>query len=353
MPPKSRKSAPAKKPSAKKPATGRPYRKGGYPLKALVAALLLLGFLVVSLIFLSQVRRHLKPEVSAPPPAAESRGAGEGRRTEPEREAQAPHPEEAAPPATSEPEPAPRGEEPSRKPESPPLFPPLPPRPDGAPARLAIIMDDLGRDMATGRALVEIGVPVTFAILPDQPHSARLAEFAHRNGREVIIHLPMEPRGYPVANPGEEALFVDQPAEEVQRRMRDFIARVPHAVGGNNHMGSRFTESREGMRAALSVLKDDGLFFVDSFTSGKSVGFEEARQAGIPSTVRDVFLDNVQEVGAISAQLAKLVQIAHRRGEAVGICHPYPQTLEALRLAAPELDRMGIEVVPVSALLKR
>lgn len=353
-PSKSPKKPSGKKTSAKKPSAGKPSRKsGGYSFKVLMIALVLLGGLAISLVLLSQMRKE--PEDARPAPSAKERREVPEKGRKAERRQELPEAEEDHPaPEVTRPETPPESPTTEQARPEPRVLPPSPgPRADGAPIRLAIIMDDLGRDMATGRALVDMGIPITFAILPDQPQSSRLAEYAHENGREVIIHLPMEPQGYPVTNPGKEALFVDLQSEEVAKRMRSFIARVPHAVGGNNHMGSRFTENRQGMQSALAVLKESNLFFVDSYTSPRSVGFDEARNAGIPFAVRDVFLDNVQEVGAISAQIEKLIRVAEKKGQAVGICHPHPQTLAALRLAVPEFKRLGIEVVPVSTLLQR
>jgi polysaccharide deacetylase 2 family uncharacterized protein YibQ len=218
---------------------------------------------------------------------------------------------------------------------------------------VAIVMDDLGMDLATARALLAIDLPVSFAILPWNEKAPQVAELAHGAGREVLIHLPMEPQGYPATNPGPEALLVGLDDAEIRRRFAGYLTRVPHAVGGNNHMGSRFTEDREKMQVVIGELQGAGLFFLDSLTSGGSVAFEVAREAGVPAARRDRFLDNVQQTAAIAGELRKLARLAARQGYAVGICHPYPQTLAALRQEAATFAREGVEVVPVSQLLVR
>jgi uncharacterized protein len=216
--------------------------------------------------------------------------------------------------------------------------------------RLAIIMDDLGRDLGSARTLLNIDLPVTFAILPGEAQAARVAKLAHQQGREVLIHIPMEPQSYPVVDPGEDALLVEQGPEEIRRRFQIYLQQVPHATGANNHMGSRFTEHAEGLATVFTEMKQAGLFFVDSITSPKSVALTGARQAGLRAVGRDLFLDNVQDVERIAAEIRKLVALAEKRGQAVGICHPYPQTMEALRREAPFL-RERVEVVAVSRLL--
>lgn len=219
--------------------------------------------------------------------------------------------------------------------------------------RLSIVMDDLGRDVSTARRLLEIDMPVTFSVLPGTAHAAKVASLAHRGNREVLIHLPMEPQGFPAVNPGDDALLIRQSKKEMRRRLSVYLENVPYAVGGNNHMGSRFTENLEAMTNVLEFLQEQQLFFVDSRTSGQSVGFRLANEMGLPSAGRDVFLDNVQEVGAIRAQFQKLLALAKRNGQAMGICHPYPETLEALRLEAKDLQALEVTVVPVSNLLSQ
>ena len=231
------------------------------------------------------------------------------------------------------------------------LFVPLPVIAPGHIVRAAIIMDDLGLSLAAVRDLVTIDLNVTGAILPDQPHSREISLLLHRHGRQVMVHLPMEPQGYPQANPGPRALMAAMTPEQIGQRTDELLRVVPEAVGANNHMGSRLTESSAAMQAVMAVLKSKGMFFVDSKTSPRSVGLNEARRAGVPTLGRDLFLDNVATTEAIRFQLRKLIRLARERGQAVAICHPYPQTLEALRLEAPAFREMGVEVVPVSQLI--
>jgi hypothetical protein len=235
------------------------------------------------------------------------------------------------------------------------LPPPLPPRVLPAPGqhgKVAIIVDDLGRGTHAVRQLLAIGQPLTFAVLPGETHAAKVAELAHAAGREVILHAPMEPQGFPVIDPGEDALLVGQTDAELREQLLALLQRVPHAAGANNHMGSRFTEDARAMAVVMAVLRERGLFFVDSLTTSRSVGAGAADAAGVPLARRDVFLDNVAEVDAIVKELRQLARKARRNGAAVGICHPYPETLQALRQELPRLAAEGIEFVPVSALVK-
>lgn len=236
------------------------------------------------------------------------------------------------------------------------FLPTLPPPAVKAPGpfrkgQVVIIMDDLGRSLPQARKLLAIEQPVTLAILPGEPHATAVAEAAHAAGREVMLHLPMEPQGYPVVDPGDDALLLNKDDEQLRRELLVLLARVPHAVGANNHMGSRFTEDERGMAAVMKVLRDHGLFFVDSLTSNHSVASRAGEQAGVSVVRRDVFLDNVAEVGAIVREIERLAEKARRNGSAIGICHPYPETLEALQKELPRLAREGVEFVKVAGLV--
>lgn len=237
-----------------------------------------------------------------------------------------------------------------------PVLPPptsLTPPPPGSGGRVAIIMDDLGRDLTSARELLAIDLGVTFAIIPQNEAAPQVAALAHARGREVMIHIPMEPRGYPRTNPGADALLLGQSNEDIRDLVESYRQRVPHAAGGNNHMGSRFTESREKMAVVLEELRKAGLFFVDSRTSNRSVAFETARELGVATARRDIFLDNVRSVSAIRGEIRRMARMAAKNGEALAICHPYPETFAALRAEADYLRSQGISVVPASRLLVR
>ncbi len=222
--------------------------------------------------------------------------------------------------------------------------------------RIAIVIDDLGYNGSeTTMGFIDLAFPITISILPNCPHTMDVAQAAHRAGKEVLVHIPMEPRGYPETDPGEDALLSNHTREQLLQRIDAALDDVPFAVGANNHMGSAFTSQHIPMRVLMHRLKDRGFFFLDSMTTSESVGIVEAGRAGVPATRNRMFIDSpVDESGRIDveAQLAELVVVARRLGEAVGLGHPHPETLRVLRKALPELESEGIELVFVSELVK-
>ena len=218
------------------------------------------------------------------------------------------------------------------------------------PGRLAIIIDDMGTSVQELKTLQSIGLPLTYSVIPSLAHAKQVAEGAHAAGAEVMIHMPMEPEGYPKQKLESIGVLVAMNDGEIADRIKSYFRTVPYAVGANNHMGSRFTQHADKMQVVLQVLKEKGLFFVDSKTSPASVGYSEARGMGLKCASRQVFLDNVQDETAIGRQLAQAATIARKKGAAIAICHPHPATLRALKLYMPELAKSGITFVHASDL---
>jgi polysaccharide deacetylase 2 family uncharacterized protein YibQ len=197
-------------------------------------------------------------------------------------------------------------------------------------ARIAIVIDDIGNQKKLGEGLMDLDLNLSFSILPHRTFSKILAKKAEGLGRDVLLHLPMEPQDHKW-NPGEGALLLSMSREKILTTLAGDLAQVPMAVGVNNHMGSLFTENRTFMGVFLKGLRSRNLFWLDSLTTPKSVGFEMAREMGITTAKRDVFLDNIQKSAKIIKQLDKLLNLARRKGYAIGIAHPHPETLKALK----------------------
>ena len=195
--------------------------------------------------------------------------------------------------------------------------------------RIALIIDDMGYHQQIGRRLLALDLNLTFSFLPKAPYTKKQEEQAWEKGHDVLLHLPMQAHN-PAYDPGPGALYLKYSPQRIQALVAEDLKSVPHAIGSNNHMGSRFTENRAAMHEVLAVLKKRGLFFVDSYTTAASTGLDEARKMSIPTARRHVFLDNVQDKKKICRQIDRLVTLAMRKGWAIGIGHPHQATLDAL-----------------------
>ncbi len=219
-------------------------------------------------------------------------------------------------------------------------------------SRIAIIIDDLGYNLDSARRILNIPFEITISILPYQIYSQDVSAMAVRKGREVILHMPMEPAGYPAVDPGQGALLLSMNSKEIKNTLNQALDSLPHAVGINNHMGSAFTSDPDHMRPVIRVLRSRGLFFVDSRTTKDTSGFILAQEMGVPSAERNVFLDNIREKRAIRHKIIELCNRADEDGEAIGIGHPYPETIAVLEQSLPALAAAGYQIVPASEMVQ-
>jgi polysaccharide deacetylase 2 family uncharacterized protein YibQ len=217
---------------------------------------------------------------------------------------------------------------------------------------LAIIIDDMGSSLHEARSLAGIGVPLTFSIIPGLHNYREVATFAASSGIEIMIHIPMQSKGWPERRLEANGLLVSMADRDIVERLEGYVNTLPKAVGANNHMGSEFTENEDKMRVVLGTLKGRGLFFVDSVTSPKTAGVRLARELGMKYGRRNVFLDNEQDGTYILGQLNQAVRMARKTGAAIAICHPHPATIRTLEAALPGLVKQGITLVPVSMLVR-
>jgi len=199
---------------------------------------------------------------------------------------------------------------------------------DNNDVNLIIIIDDIGNNRKLGQRTLALPGPLNLAFLPHTPFARSLAEQAHNRGHSIMLHSPMANKNNAKLGPG--AMTLDMDEQQWRQTLLDNIHAVPFVQGVNNHMGSLLTESPEAMSVVMNTLQQQGLFFVDSLTTARSVASQQAAAAGLPHLTRDIFLDHVVTPEAISRQFDKAVKVAKNRGIAVVIGHPYPETLQFL-----------------------
>jgi len=217
---------------------------------------------------------------------------------------------------------------------------------------VAIVIDDLGQDVKQAKEVITLPGKITIAVLPGLAQSKNIAELSGKAGREVLLHLPMEPLKNHEKTRSPGTLSADMTPMAFLNTVSDDVESVPGAIGVNNHEGSALTENKEAMKFLMAELKARNLFFLDSLTNSKSVAYATAKEFGMKAARRDVFLDNDSDHPAsIRKQLDELVEIARTHGKAIGIGHPHPITLSELRKWLVETDTQGIEIVPVSRLM--
>jgi polysaccharide deacetylase 2 family uncharacterized protein YibQ len=217
-------------------------------------------------------------------------------------------------------------------------------------ALVAVIIDDMGVDRRRSARVTALPGPLTLSYMTYAPHAAEQSAAARAQGHELMMHMPMQPLAALDAGPG--VLSEQLPPAELRRRVDADLGSFPGFVGINNHMGSKFTAYAPGMKIVMQELHRRGLLFIDSMTTPNSVGMAEAREAGVPAARRNIFLDDVEDQASVARQLAKAEEQAKSAGSVIVIGHPHDGTIAALTAWLPTLQKKGITLVPVTAVVK-
>ena len=214
---------------------------------------------------------------------------------------------------------------------------------------VAILIDDMGYNLPINNQFLKLEAPLSFSFLPTAPHTPKLAKKAKDLGKDVLIHLPLEPVNSAI-DPGPGVLRLSMDFDSMLKMLRKDLDAVPGAIGVNNHMGSKFTASERGMELILTEIKRRGLFFVDSKTTHDSVAYITARSMGIPAAERTVFLDHDTQKESIRREIKKMVKLSMENGCVLAIGHPTPNTWKVLYEELPRV-RKRVRIVPVHTIL--
>lgn len=217
--------------------------------------------------------------------------------------------------------------------------------------KLAIIIDDCGTDIKAVRTLLNLDIPFTFSILPNKDFSSDILSAINTKGRVALLHLPMEPLNRSAMSEGENTIMSDMTASQMADLTMKHLRGLYGVVGVNNHQGSKVTANREQMKTILTVLKSEGMFFLDSKTNSETVARDVAREMGVKTCMNDKFLDNSTEVEAIREEVYKVMEMAEQNGSAIAICHARPHTVKMWQKYLNEFKATGITFVPVTDLL--
>jgi len=216
---------------------------------------------------------------------------------------------------------------------------------------IGIVIDDFGyRNDDVSDGFLNLDVPLTYAVIPGHEYSKSFGEKSVGRGFEVIVHMPFEN----LANKGGEENFVlstTMDSETIQERVQAALDQIPSAIGMNNHQGSKASADQHVMSNVAIVLKKRNLFFVDSRTTVETVAESTMEVYNVPTTRRNIFLDNEDDEGKIHTQLIKLAEKSEEWGAAVGIGHVKPKTLKILKKHIPELQKKGYKFEFVSKML--
>jgi polysaccharide deacetylase 2 family uncharacterized protein YibQ len=217
--------------------------------------------------------------------------------------------------------------------------------------RIAVIIDDMGIDVANSYALMDMKGPFTLAFLPYADKIDSQTEFAKKNHHALMIHMPMEAmNGAMMDTPG--LLKVAATPDLFQEQLAFNLSKMKGYTGLNNHMGSLLTQDEDKMKLVMQKLKTEGYYFVDSRTINTSIAADMAEREGVPYLVRDVFLDHDPSLEGVRKALHHVEEVARRKGVAIAIGHPKTNTVRAIKEWIPTLKAKGYDLVTIDELIE-
>lgn len=219
------------------------------------------------------------------------------------------------------------------------------------PALISIVIDDIGYNAKRDQQAIDLPGPVACAVLPYTPYTVKLANATKAAGKELILHLPLQAHQQP-SKPELGFLTQDMGQQAFLAQLQKNLDALPPIDGVNNHMGSLLTTDAKRMGWLMQTLRQQpNLFFLDSRTTAASVAHTSAQHYGVPTTKRDVFLDDKPEATAIRQQYQRLLRLADKYGSALAIGHPYPSTMKVLHAELAKLDPSKYQLVSVRQLI--
>ncbi len=216
--------------------------------------------------------------------------------------------------------------------------------------KISLVLDDVGYEKERAMKFINMGVPVTVAVLPGGQFSREIAILSARKGNSVLLHMPMQSEQNIVDRTSDFLLHVDMGEKEIIQRLDRALTWVPGASGVSNHMGSQFTKNSEGMRYVAGYLRRNKLFFLDSKTTTQSVAPFVFRVTGVRALKRDIFLDNEDDPNKITEKFEELKSVASKSGIGIGIIHPGPVVIDLIENLVKEALFEGYKFVTLTDL---
>lgn len=224
---------------------------------------------------------------------------------------------------------------------------PAPTPETAAKATLTLVLTEAGESTAATRLAIEkLPAAIVLGFTPYAAQARQLASEARRDGHQVIVGLPMQPKAYPAVSPGKNTLLVGQSPAELTQRLEWALGRIDSLDGVYTMMGSAFTTSREDYAALLRQLAPRKLTVLDSRSIGATLGPELARRMQVPMMLNNAFIEG--DAAQARTQLDQLVETARTKGHAIGLMRASPQLVAAVADWLPRAQAAGVRLVPLS-----
>lgn len=220
-------------------------------------------------------------------------------------------------------------------------------------ARVVLVIGGMGiSQTSTQQAIQQLPPSVTLAFAPYGNSLRRWMQDSRKKGHELLLQIPMEPIDYPKNNPGPHTLKADANLQENIANLHWSMSRISNYVGVMNYLGNKLLTQPASLSPIFAEFSKRGLLFLEDGTVKNSVGAGVAVKELLPYAKGHILLDNIRSRAAIGEKLARLAEEAKRTGLAIGIGNAFPDTIDLVAQFAAQAKRNGIEITPVSAIVK-
>jgi len=222
--------------------------------------------------------------------------------------------------------------------------------------RLAIVLFGFGDDVDEARRCYDLKVPFAVAIVPGARSSGPLFRAARERGREVVLHLPLEPVNYPQLDPGPGTLLVTMKPDRITGTVRRWLEQSRPVVAVANHMGSLATQDMTLMGAIYRELRREHLPFVHVAPAAGAVCRSLAAEAGVIYDEPDAVLDveaRARTTRSLDAGWSRALERARARGHAAVWLRATPLVRTWLPRATTAKRLGGVDLAPLSGVIRR
>ncbi|RIA56284.1 divergent polysaccharide deacetylase family protein [Dichotomicrobium thermohalophilum] len=217
--------------------------------------------------------------------------------------------------------------------------------------RIALIIRGLGvKSDLTEQTIGQMPQQVAMAFVPYGEDLKSWTQRAQADRHDILIQIPLEPKGYPENNPGPHTLLTSLSIDENLEHLDWLLDRFDGITGVTNYMGGKFASSPGSFAPMLMELKARNLLYVDDSKAANATTRQLARQVSLAYSVADVVIDTKREPEAIQKKLAEVEAQARQDGSAIAIGHAHAATLAALQNWIGSLNEKGLALVPITEL---
>ena len=223
-------------------------------------------------------------------------------------------------------------------------------------ARLAVVMFGFADDPELLATFESLPAPFAVALAPDGKHSAAMIREARARGREVVLHVPLEPINYPQVNPGPGTILVSMNPAQITGLMRRYLDRAGPVAAVANHMGSLATQDMTVMSAVYRELHRQRVPFLHVSPAAGAVCKPLAASLGVAYAEPDAAIDGEARTARpalLDKRWKEVLAETRARGHAVVMVRATPLTRTWITRALDVRRLAGVSVVPLSALLRR